>query len=92
MIKVKNLHGTADNKVPNGYVSWLAYWETKTGERATECMCIGCNVSGRANLVGAHVKKVGSLDNKWYIVPLCQSDNMRTDEFYVSEPLALVNP
>jgi hypothetical protein len=90
MIKVKNLHGTA-GRVPNGYDSWLDYWETESGQRATKCMRVGCNVTGRANLVGAHIKKADSYDNSWYIVPLCQADNMRTDEFYVYEPLVPVN-
>jgi hypothetical protein len=90
MVKVKNLNGTA-GRVPFGYESWLDYWETKSGQRATKCMRVGCNVTGRVNLVGAHIKKVDSSDNSWYIVPLCQADNKRTDEFYVYEPLVPVN-
>ena len=27
------------------------------------------------DLVGAHVQKAESLDNKWYIYPLCNSHN-----------------
>ncbi|MDR3094383.1 MAG: hypothetical protein LBU62_07080 [Bacteroidales bacterium] len=91
MIKVKNLNGTK-GLIPNGYGSWLEYWEAKSGQRATKCMRVGCSVTGRSNLVGAHVKKVGSYDNSWYIVPLCQADNMRTDEFSVSDLLVPVNP
>lgn len=90
MEKVKNLHGTSD-RVPNGYASWLDFWEAKSGQKATNCLRVGCGVTGRSKLVGAHVKKVGSSDNSWYIVPLCQADNMRTDEFYVYEPLVPVN-
>jgi len=91
MVKVKNLNGTGD-RVPNGYASWLDYWEAKSGQKATKCMRVNCSVTGRTNLVGAHVKKVDSSDNKWYIVPLCQADNKRTDEFYVYEPLVPINP
>ena len=91
MVKVKNLNGTA-GRVHNGYGSWLEYWEAIARKSATQCMRNNCNVTGRNNLVGAHVKKVGSNDNKWYIVPLCKADNMRTDEFYVNEPLVPVNP
>ena len=90
MIKVKNLNGTA-GRVPYGYDSWLHFWESKTGQRAYGCSRVGCSVTGRSNLVGAHVKKADSSDNRWYIVPLCQGDNMRSDEFYVYGPLALVN-
>ena len=74
MVKVKNLIGTA-GRVPSGYASWLDYWEAKTGQKATKCMRVGCGVVSRANLVGAHVKKVGTNDNSWYIVPLCHTDN-----------------
>ena len=31
--------------------------------------------------VGAHVKKVSSLDSSWYIVPLCSGCNQQEDEF-----------
>lgn len=88
MYKVKNLIGTG-GRTPDGYSSWLAYWEAKTGRKATECNRIGC--SEKSNLVGAHVKKVGAGDDSWYIVPLCQGCNKRTDEFYVSGPLVAVN-
>lgn len=90
MYKVKNLKGTSD-RVPNGYNSWLHYWESATGQVASKCNRLGCGVTGRSNLVGAHVKKVDSLDNNWYIVPLCQADNMSSDVFYVLGPLVPVN-
>lgn len=90
MIKVKNLNGTA-GRVPYRYDSWLHFWESKTGQRANSCNRVGCAVTGRSNLVGAHVKKVDGFDNSWYIVPLCQADNMRSDEFYVYGPLVPVN-
>ena len=34
---VKNLNGTADNKAPYGYISWLDFWEKKSGKKAHEC-------------------------------------------------------
>ena len=52
MIKVKNLNGTSDNRVPSGYSSWLEYWEKKTGKKAGECG----HCPERA-YVGAHVQK-----------------------------------
>lgn len=89
MYKVKNLSGTG-GRIPNSYSSWLAYWKAKTKRKATKCNHIDCNEKN--NLVGAHVKQVGAGDDSWYIVPLCQSCNKRTDVFYVSGPLVAVNP
>ena len=84
MVKVKNLHHTSDN-VPDGYSSWKDYWEAKTGRKWPRY----CDVYGCPNeaVVGAHVKKVGSYDNKWYIVPLCGQHNSyhNEDEFWVNE-------
>lgn len=87
-VKVKNLHNTGDRK-PFGYNSWLEYWEAKSGEEATECKSITC--STKTDLVGAHVIKAGSLDGKWYIIPLCKACNKRNDEFYVSGTLVAVS-
>ncbi|MDR1846950.1 MAG: hypothetical protein LBR17_02395 [Bacteroidales bacterium] len=85
MICVKNLIGTSDNRVPNDYSSWLDYWEKEKNQKANQCSASDCSQSD--NLVGAHVKKVGSDDNSWYIVPLCQSCNMSEREFLVNENL-----
>ncbi|MBM6721152.1 hypothetical protein H6B13_16175 [Bacteroides gallinaceum] len=87
MTKVKNTCGTSRYNAPAGYSSWLEYWEKKSGRTARRCSAIDCNVTGRANLVGAHVKKVDGGDNHSYIVPLCKACNSRTDEFYVDEVL-----
>lgn len=87
MIKVKNASGTSRYNAPAGYSSWLEYWDDKSGKTASECSAIDCDVKGRENLVGAHVKKVYGGDNHSYIVPLCRECNMRTDEFYVDEEL-----
>ena len=87
-VKVKNLNGTSDNKVPYGYSSWLDYWEKKTGKKAGECG----HCRERAS-VGAHVQKADSFDRSWYIVPLCHGCNQRpsTEEFMVYEELVSVN-
>lgn len=49
---VKNLNGTADNKAPYGYISWLDFWEKKSGKKAHEC----AHCRAKAT-VGAHVQK-----------------------------------
>lgn len=89
---VQNLKGTADNPAPAPYSSWIEYWEKATGEKARICHRLHC--LSTQNLVGAHVKLDKSYeDNRWWIVPLCQSCNCKQEEFEVEGPLAWVgNP
>ena len=79
-MKVKNINGSSRFAKPTGYSSWLDYWVAQKGYRPTYCSetsCLGIQ------LVGAHVQKVNSTDQQWYIVPLCSSCNQRTDTFDV---------
>ncbi len=87
-IKVKNLNGTSDNRVPFSYSSWLDYWEKKAQRRAGKCG----HCDSKA-IVGAHVQKAGNLDRSWYIVPLCYKCNCKSssEEFVVDEELVPVN-
>ncbi|MDD4520067.1 MAG: hypothetical protein PHI50_04220 [Alphaproteobacteria bacterium] len=89
MTSVKNLNGTSNRQVPSGYSSWLDFWEKKAGKKARECSAC----TSRSNLVGAHVMKAYSSDDKWYIVPLCSSCNNKssTEIFSVYEELVPVN-
>jgi len=88
--KVKNLNGTSDNKLPTAYSSWLEYWSEITGETPVFCMHSDCLFIANH---GAHVKLVNSSNNAWYITPLCSQHNLANkEEFYVSGPLAPVNP
>lgn len=73
MMKVKNLNGTSDNKVPSGYISWKDWWEKKSGKTFSTCSCSGCSESAK---VGGHVQKNLQSDRSWYIVPLCNSCNV----------------
>jgi hypothetical protein len=91
MVKVKNLNETSDNPPPSGYSSWIEYWKTKTGKKLAICAHPHCNDVTGTNLVGAHVKKVGSNDNSWYIIPLCPEHNMINNEFDIMEELVSVN-
>lgn len=43
-----------------------------------------------SNFDGCHVQKVDSTDQKWYIVPLCDACNHRTDEPNVNVTLVSV--
>lgn len=87
MTKVKNVNGSGRYSPPEGYTSWLDYWEKQTGKRVHICGAMDCNGT---DLVGAHVQKADSYDNKWYVTPLCKACNNRTDEFYVSFELVPV--
>ena len=86
---VKNINGTGANAVlPSGYSSWKDFWEQKTGRKANTCNRVGC--TSTANIVGAHVQIEG-YGNSWYIVPLCQADNMRSGTFRAFGPFVPVN-
>lgn len=87
--KVKNLNGTSE-RVPNGYNSWLHFWETKARMRAFSCSNEVCNARAE---VGAHVKKEGFFDMAHYIVPLCKGCNNKSsvETFNVTGLLVPVN-
>ena len=72
LVRVKNLNGTADRRPPTGYVSWKDFWKAKKGYWPSKCAVYGCTDTAD---VGAHVKKVNSVDNSWYIVPVCSYHN-----------------
>ena len=71
-MKIKNLSGTADCKLPNGCNSWKDFYIKRRRSWPSQCGCIYCNESAE---VGAHVKKVDSSDNSWQIIPLCTYHN-----------------
>lgn len=85
MAIVKNLKGTSDKKCNCG--SWLEHWERFTNSKTTTCSVLGCFSN---NIVGGHVQKVGP-DNTHYIIPLCQSHNMSSDEMVVSSFLSFAS-
>lgn len=76
---VRNVKGSSRYPSPRGYSSWLEYWEEKSASKVTFCSRSGCSNS---KLVGAHVQKAYSSDNKWYIIPLCESCNLGSDELF----------
>lgn len=77
-MKWKNVNRTANRNVPDGYESWLDFYEKESGKSAKSCKVKYCTNDATD---GAHVKKVDSIDNSWYIVPLCRSHNHDRAEF-----------
>lgn len=73
-MKVKNLNGTSGKSCHCN--SWLDHWKNNGGSIVIFCKEVGCFES---TLVGAHVKKYNSLDQKHYIVPFCQKHNQSSE-------------
>ncbi len=84
-MKIKNITGSSkvSEKPPKGYSSWLNYWEKNVNfilKTGIKYKCPACgNAFERKNFDGCHVQKVDSTDQKWYIIPLCDACNHRTD-------------
>lgn len=80
MVKVKNLGGTGPKDCKCG--SWKKHWKNNSKGKSwpAYCVAIGC---WETELVGGHVKKVGSTDNDHYIIPICSKHNgLGTDKEY----------
>lgn len=71
---IQNINGTS-KRLPDGYSSWIKFWEAKTGE----------SVQGK---VGGHVKKTNSSDNSWYIAAITSAQNSLTTSYEYSGKLA----
>ena len=69
---VKNLEHTADRNPPSGFTSFKEFYTYRKSFWPSKCCCLGCS---NAAEVGAHVKKAGTYDFRWYIVPLCRYHN-----------------
>ena len=74
-VEIRNKKGTGNNPPPAGYASWLDFWETKQGRKATECEVLSCSSGPN---VGGHVFKVGQ-GPKEYIIPMCYSCNNKPE-------------
>ena len=82
----KNLEGTGDHKASK---AWLDVWKERTGYTGTPpCGRKGC---GNTATLGGHVKKVGSADNSWYLLPLCDSCNKLKDPFEKKESMPVAS-
>ncbi|MBQ3341846.1 MAG: hypothetical protein IJG84_08115 [Kiritimatiellae bacterium] len=86
---VHNVLDTKDEPIPDGYNSFLDYWEVKSGEACPkECQAISLHLkddltpADTTDLVGAHVRIDGEFcpnDQAW-IVPLCKHCNRDENE------------
>ena len=77
-ILVVNALNTSDKTPPAGYASWIDFWNSKKGLKATKCRNCGKQTS---DLVGSHVQHVREEGGKYYrvpglyITPLCYECN-----------------
>ncbi|USE34577.1 hypothetical protein [Endozoicomonas sp. SCSIO W0465] len=89
VVRVRNINGTSDHDCRCG--SWLKHWELFSKEKASLCVEESCTNEAT---VGAHVQKISSYDNDWYIIPLCKHhNNLRGEEIelYGSPTLVSAN-
>lgn len=97
-MRIKNVKGSSkvSPKAPSGCDSWLNYWETIVKfplEQEKRYTCPACGKAyAREHFDGCHVQKDNSMDKKWYIIPLCDSCNHRTDTFEVKDNLLIDVP
>ena len=85
-MKIQNINKTSDNICSCG--SWLNHWKKFSGQTVIYCPASSCH---KTDLVGAHVQKANSSDNKWYIFPLCNSHNQHSGVLEVISNYNLVS-
>ena len=92
---VHNVLDTKDEPIPDGYDSFLEYWEKKSGEtRPRECQAIDPHLTNdekpadTTDIVGAHVRIDGldCPDDYAWIVPLCKQCNNDDNESSILMP------
>ena len=66
----------------------MKHWEKFSGQHTDYCQEVNCK---KKDLVGAHVQKANSSDEKWYIYPLCSDHNKSTGVLDVSDSYKLVS-
>jgi hypothetical protein len=88
-VRVKNVNGTSELDCKCG--SWLEHWRKFSGS-TLPAWCSEKNCTNKPT-VGAHVQMDGAMDRNWYIVPLCDAHNKRTEtlELIISPAFALAN-
>ena len=92
-IKVKHVASKDEWAKPkDGSNKWIEYWQKYSGYQLKDfCRDCHCKISEDNPFVGAHVKKVGSIDKNIYIVPTCDECNKKgrfdSHEFYCDESI-----
>ena len=83
-IAVHNVLDTKDEPIPEGYESFLDYWEKESGQACpSECQAIDWHITAngaiadKTDIVGAHVSidTMPCPDDYAWIVPLCKHCN-----------------
>ena len=95
---VRNLNGSGKQfpKPTCSCSTWLEHWENnrkwKDGKKRSAAVCRACGCKfEHSELNGGHVKKVESVEEMRYIVPLCDSCNGKDNlEFEVENSADLV--
>jgi hypothetical protein len=94
-MKIKNISGTSDTNCVCG--SWLEHWKKFSGQSVPTYCPANSSLDARAatcinkDLVGAHVQKADSSDQKWYIYPLCNAHNQFKGVLEVNDTYKLVS-
>ena len=97
-MKIKNINGSSkvSQKAPWPYSCWRDYWAGVVGFTFEDNKYYKCPSCGKPvlkeNFDGCHVKKTSIFDNKWYIIPLCDSCNHITGEIEIDESLLVEVP
>ena len=94
-MRVKNAKGTSRWSSPTCKCrTWIEHWKNNAAVNIpSRCPACGNVIKDKSDWDGAHVKKIKSYDERYYIVPLCSSCNSRNDlEFDVDRDyLVLAN-
>lgn len=91
-MKVKNVNGSGQFSKPStGESCWREYWEKRANFQFKDNYSYQCPACGnwfsKEKIHGAHVKKEMGDDKSWYIAPLCEKCNQRTDSFDINVKL-----
>jgi hypothetical protein len=88
MTKVKNINGTSEHFVKCNCGNWTEHWYKFGGiPNPAFCRELTCMVEKPE---GCHVQKADSMDESWYIVPLCSNHNKSNLVLEISEGTVLV--
>jgi hypothetical protein len=71
--QMKHIDNPGSSELRCSCTSWIKHYKNnKKGNMPTTCAVPGCK---KKPDTGAHVKKIGTKDHKWYIIPTCKGHN-----------------